>query len=639
MKRVQANGQMPKLETRANFEPTTYNAEKRTIEIVWSTGARVKRMDYWTGRAWVEELSLNPAHVRMERLNNGAPILDTHSRYQLKDQFGVVERAWIAGPKEARAVVRFSEREEVAGIVRDIVDGIIRNVSVGYKIHKLVEIERVDDVPTMRAEDWEPTEISFCPVGADPDSGTRSEPLFNDCIFETRGITLDPIPAPAPVVAPVPNVDLAAIRAEATAAEKTRSSEILKIAGQAKLGSDWAQRQIAENVNVETARAAALDEVCKRTEAAPITGTVRIEAGEGDADHRREAMTNFLMHRAFPEHYKLEQGAKYRSHSWFDLARMCVQNAGYKTEKMGRSEIIQRAFHSTSDFPFITENLANKTLRDAYARAPQTWRPFTRVVTLSDFKPTTKVQMGDGPELKEVLEGGEFTRGTFGESKETYKLKTYGRVIAVTRQLIINDDLGAFARSVELLSRRAADLESKLVWDQILLNPVMGDSKTLFHADHGNIATPSAISILSLSASRALMRMQLGLARPEGDQDEPEYLNLVGKYLMVPTALETIAQQFVATVQPNVNGSVNPFSGSLQVIVDPRLDAVDPNGWYMAGSPDSTDTVELAYLQDEQGLQVETRVGFDVDGMEIKGRLDVAAKVMDWRWIVRNVGA
>ena len=640
MKRVHATGQMPKLETRAVFEPATYNPEKKTIEIVWSTGARVKRMDYWTGRAWIEELSLNPAHVRMERLNNGAPILDTHSRYQLKDQFGVVERAWIAGPKEARAEIRFSEREEVKGIVQDIVGGVIRNVSVGYKLHKLVEIERLDDVPVMRAEDWEPTEISFVPVGADPSSGTRAEPMFNDCIFETRGNPLDPVATPAPgEEAKSPKLNSEAIRAEAMAAEKARAAEILKISSQAKLGSEWAQRQIEDGVSVEAARAAALDSVCTRTEANPVKGSARIEAGEGEGDHRREAMANLLMHRAFPQIYKLEQGAKYRSHSWFELARICVQAAGIRTEELSRSEIIKRAFHSTTDFPYITENLANKTLRDAYERAPQTWRPFTRITTIPDFKPVSRTQLGDGPELREVKESGEFTRGTVPEGKESYQLKTYGRVIAVTRQLIINDDLGAFARSVELLSRRAADLESSLAWEQITSNPTMGDSIALFHASHGNIASAAAISVASLGAARALMRLQRGLARTGSDSDAAEYLRLTPQYLLVPTALETVAQQYVATVTPQQNSTVNPFSGSLQVIAEPRLDSADANGWYLAAAPGQTDTIELAYLQDEAGLQIESRVGFDVDGMEIKGRLDVGAKVIDWRWIVQNAGA
>src|SRR5690606_18889467 len=113
--------------------------------------------------------------VDLSRLEGGAPLLDSHRQYSLDGVIGVVERAWINGG-EARAIVRFSEREEVEPIWRDVQTGIIRNVSVGYAVRKF-EITREDGkLPVYRAVDWQPMEISLVPIGADAGSGTREAP-------------------------------------------------------------------------------------------------------------------------------------------------------------------------------------------------------------------------------------------------------------------------------------------------------------------------------------------------------------------------------------------------------------------------------------------------------------------------------
>ena len=164
----------------------TIDAEKRTVDLVFSTGAAVRRFDWWKGEEIVEELSMDPAHIRMERLNAGAPLLDTHGRYQLAGIIGVVQEATISDG-EGRATVRFSRRTEVDPIWQDLQDGIIRNVSVGYIVHKLEDVSEKGEKPRrMRAMDWEPVEISLVPVGADAKAGVRAEEATHTCTFEIR---------------------------------------------------------------------------------------------------------------------------------------------------------------------------------------------------------------------------------------------------------------------------------------------------------------------------------------------------------------------------------------------------------------------------------------------------------------------
>ena len=115
----------------------------------------------------------------------------------------------------------------------------------------------------------------------------------------------------------------------------------------------------------------------------------------------------------------------------------------------------------------------------------------------------------------------------------------------------------------------------------------------------------------------------------------------MAKYLIVPSALETTAEQYVT--QTNIiytkPSDFNPFANKLQVLAEPRLDANSTTAWYLAGDPGQIDTIEYAYLEGNEGVYLESRIGFDVDGLELKARLDFAAKAIDWRGFYKNPGA
>lgn len=166
---------MSELMTRAaTFRPGSINEEKRTVDVVWSTGARVLRYGGPIAGRWVEELDLTGA--RIDSLNNGAKLLDSHQSSSVRHILGRVERAWVEG-QTGYATVRFSERPEIDGIWQDVRSGILDSISVGYRIH------RVDRHPGKgeggtdlgRVTDWTPTELSFVAQPADPSAKVRSE--------------------------------------------------------------------------------------------------------------------------------------------------------------------------------------------------------------------------------------------------------------------------------------------------------------------------------------------------------------------------------------------------------------------------------------------------------------------------------
>ncbi len=268
-------------------------------------------------------------------------------------------------------------------------------------------------------------------------------------------------------------------------------------------------------------------------------------------------------------------------------------------------------------------------------RYPRTFMLFCRQVLATDFNAMHRVQLGEAPQLLEVGESGEFKRGTLGESKESYKVKTYGRVVAITRQTLINDDLDAFTRIPAMYGNSIAQLESDVVWGIITANPAMADGNALFHTTHKNLAgTSTALAVDAVGAARAAMAKQTGL-------DKKTVLNVRPAFLIVPASLELKAEQLVAqNLVPAATSSVVPQSiRSLAPISEPRLDAASETAWYLAASPNQIDTIEYAYLEGQQGAYIETRNGFDVDGVEIKCRLDFGAKAIDWRGLYKNPGA
>jgi len=656
--------------------------EARTAEVVFSTGAAVDRFDWWTGKRYIETLSLEPGHVRLKRINNSAPLLDAHSSYELRNQIGVVvpTSARIEGGK-GTATVRFSKRADVEPLFQDVVDGIVRNVSVGYKVHKF-EITAEEGKPELRhAVDWEPYEISAVPMGADDGAKFRGQKPTdtNPCQVVTRGAKetrMDPEETPAETIAEDPLTPPTRRAADPPAepnehdegvkAERKRCQGIQLAVRAARLPQSVADKLIADDkVTLEEAQGRIFQELAKRggDDRGPRPGPSGVEVtGDDPLVHVRAGIENALLHKVHPvqKAYRLEtgedglkhrvayeigfklseEGQPYRGMRMLDVARAYLNARGMRVTSMAPMEIASLALglrgglHTTSDFANLLADLPNKILRQAYLEAAQTFGPIVRNTTLADFKPARLLQLGEGPALLAVGEHGEFVEGTMGESKEQYQLGTWGRKFSITRQALVNDDTQAFSRVPMAFGRQARNKESDLVWAEITANANMGDGVALFHATHANLSgTSDAISVAAIGAGRAALRKQVGI-------DAVSLMNLNPLYLIVPAAKETIADQFVSTnLLASQSSSVNPFAGKLTVIAEPRLDVNSAVSWYLAADPAQIDIIVLATLEGSGGPMVDSRIGFDVDGMEFKIRHDIVAKVVDFRGLYKNPGA
>jgi hypothetical protein len=82
------------------------------------------------------------------------------------------------------------------------------------------------------------------------------------------------------------------------------------------------------------------------------------------------------------------------------------------------------------------------------------------------------------------------------------------------------------------------------------------------------------------------------------------------------------------------NQTINPkYNQALNVIVEPRI--IDSR-WFLAAKPGMVDTIEYAFLDGEGELFTEQRIGFDVDGLEIKARMVFGCKAIDYRGLFQG---
>lgn len=665
----------------ATLEPSTYNEADNTVEIVWTQGASVRRYDWWEGKPYDESLDVTTEAVDMTRFEAGTvQVLDGHRvGAGVNAILGIAVRGWIADG-EGRAVIRLSQRPEVAGIVADIRAGVIRAISFGYSVQQYAitpGAQRTDGgtVDLYRAVRWTPQEISFVTVPADAGAGTRSAPQASQeqgaqpgglpCEF-VRAAAQSPVTQeqsmpqeitqgsggaagtqqPAETrAAPVPAAPAAAAPVVAAVADGTRAAEIVELCqrhGFADLSADL----LRSNSTIEQARAAILDRMDARDQQRRGGGNVSVQTVADEHDTRMRGMEEAILNRMDPRAQLTDNGRRFRGMSLTEMAREALQGLGVNTRGMTRNDLATAAFrtraagyHTTGDFPSLLGGVGSRRLRAAYESSPSTYQLWARrAANLQDFRITNVLGVGGAPELKKLNEAGEYTYGTISEDATGYRAFSYGRAIAMTRQLFVNDDLNAFDRLLTRFGESARRLENRLVYDQITGNPAMQDGKSLFHADHGNLlAATSTLTLENMGKLRTQMRKQK-------DFDGKTQLNLAPAYLIVPSELEQTAYAFTSSnYTPAKLTDVNEFRQggrtAVEPIVEPILDEVSTAAWFMAARSGQIDTVEFAYVDGSEGVRTETFASEDIDGVKVRATLDFAAKVIDWRGLQKANGA
>lgn len=655
-------------------------APAASFELVFTTGAPVRRYDWANDRYYMEQLEVSPEAINLERLQRGAPLLNNHSGYSLEDQVGVVDQPNIsAGVGTVQA--QLSRRESVRGIVQDLEDRVIRNVSVGYIREAITQMyDAATGAWTYLVTRWTPMEVSLVCIPADMDSQVRSvdgklqdatgqELRSFPCMVTRQDTPANPESPPTVGIsaetstrkdlsmpqsqgtggttAPVTTTTEPDAQTLAASAATARAADITDLCGQHGVAT-LAAGLIRGGQSLDQARAAVLAELAVRDASAGGHRNVgRIETVRDEMQVRMAGIEQAILHRVAASTQLDDNGRQYRGLSLIEMGRDFLEAHGVQTRGLDRMTLASRMLNfraagalGTSDFSTLFANVANKRLRSAYDENAGTYALWARrAPNAPDFKNMSVVQLAGAPDLLQTNEAGEFKYGAMSDGGETYAMLTYGRIVSLTRQAIVNDDLRAFERMVSAFGFAARRLENRTVYAQLTANANLADGGALFNATaattaggHANLITGSALAIGTLGTGRTSMRLQKGL--------QSEELNLAPSYLIVPAALEQTAYQLTSSnYVPSTKAEVNEFrvGGRTAVtpVVEPVLDANSATAWYLAAANSQVDTVEYCYLDGAEGPVIESEVGFETDGVSYKCRLDFAAKAVDYRGLLK----
>lgn len=328
-----------------------------------------------------------------------------------------------------------------------------------------------------------------------------------------------------------------------------------------------------------------------------------------------------------------------RGMTLMDMARACLQRAGVNASGMDRRALVAAAFtQGTSDFPVLLENAMYKTLQAGYTVQPDTWTRFCMRGTVGDFRANPRYRVGSLSNLDAKTELGEFRNKTIPDGeKASITASTKGNIINISREAVINDDMGVFIGLANSLGRAAKRTIEADAYALLLSNPVLNDGLTLFHASHGNYVASgagAAPSVMTLDAARIAMKSQK-------DVSGSEYLDMTPAVALAPLSLgNTLKLLNSNEYDPSTTNKfqvANVVRGLFRDVVDsPRLSGT---GWYMFADPNEAPVLEVAFLDGIDAPYLEMQNGWEVDGSAWKVRLDYGVGAIDYRGAYFNFGA
>ena len=512
--------------------------------------------------------------------------------------------------------------------------------------------------PVLITKRWTPSSLGLVIYGADSNAKVRSEiddKTENKSMEKVRARLIEMGLSPTATetemdsfLAALPKTetvraDMETERADIKRVEIARSTEITAMCDKFAIEPEKRNEMIRSGESVDVVRAKILDILADRNKPTDGPG-VKPAVIVADAwDKFRSAAEDGLIIRSGLTIEKPAPGAlDLAGYSMLELARHALHVTNKPTGG-SKLEMIGRAL-TTSDFPYLLANVANKSLFAGWDSAQETWSEWCATGSVPDFKLNYLPRVSELDDLEEIPEGMEYKYGGRTEGQESFKIVTYGKMLAITRQAIINDDLSAMTDVPRAHGEAAARKVGDLPYAVLTANAAMGDGEALFSVAHANyVASGSgaAPGVTTLAAAILAMGVQKDLAGKRR-------LNIRPVYFIGPKALEGAAEVFfrtdrfsdhstVATDSSFASTRVNPYSGTvLTRIYDARLDDDDAAAWYLAAMKGKTVTV--FFLNGQQRPYMETQQGWNVDGVEYKVRIDAGAKAVDWKGLYYNDG-
>jgi hypothetical protein len=438
-----------------------------------------------------------------------------------------------------------------------------------------------------------------------------------------------------------------------TAVERARCIDIRTAVRSAQLGDDVADELIKNGTAIDQARGVILEKLVAKQRGTRTDNALAIVPGEDARDKWVRGASNWLIVRSgMADMVGKHTGQKvsdfepgeFRGMTLLDLGRDFLQRhnvtfRGLDRERQAGLALSYRSsYQTTSDFQVLLENTLHTILRAAYAITPDTWSRWCGVASSSDFRPQNWYRLGALSVLDSLTEHSEFKNKSIPDAeKATYQLGTKGNIIAITRQTIVNDDVGFVTRLTDMFGRAGKLTIESAVYAKLLLNsglgPTQADNQPLFHSNRSNVGSSVAISVASIDADRAVMARQK-------DPNNQEFIDLRPAVLLCATELGGTARVINdAQYDPDTANKLqrpNMVRGLFKDVVDtPRLSG---NRRYMFADPAFAPVFLVSFLEGMREPVLETQDGWRMDGVEMKARLDFGVDVVDYRGAVTNAG-
>lgn len=682
--------------TRAQAEEgAAGEAPAARFELVFTTGAPVRRYDYLNGRYYLEQLEVTGEAINLDRLQRGAPLLNSHWSWTLEDQIGVCDQPTITNGQGV-CQTQLSRRDSVRGIVQDLEDRVIRNVSVGYSREAIEMIAPASEqgMWVYRVTRWTPMEVSLVPIPADMDSQVRAE---GGQLRDAQGRELRSFPcritepsSPTPAAGPsaeaqtrnhpesttMPQADIqqtpgggtatadpqtrsdaAAVetaRAEGQRLERERQATIRTAvqAARGTLGADadaLAIRLIDAGTGIEAARAEIINALVERsnataTRAPAAVQTLRdqvetVRAGMEDALHLRVNATRTTVG---DRTIDVAAARSYRGMQLLDLARRSIAASGGNADGLSRREIALAALNLDRDAQLRAGMHGSSDFPNVLASTVN--RSLRAAYQLAPRSFTGWARRSTAPDFRQkaVMQLSELSRFKKVNESGEYKHLTFGDS---AEKYSLSKYGGIVAITWEALVNDDMSAFDRL--PTMIAEEAAGTEGDIVYGilqTNGNLSDGKPLFGAdhgNLAAATVINVASLSIGRAAmRKQTGPQgrVLNLAPDFLIVGPDKELEANQFTSVQYVAAKGlDINPaFNTSLEVVVEHR---VPGNAWYLSASPARVDTIEYAYLEGEEGLFTERKEGFEVDGLLIKARHVFAAAAIDHRGMYRNPGA
>jgi HK97 family phage prohead protease len=664
---VETFERLAQIERKADHGVTVYTASL-------SSEYPVERWGY------TEVLEHSSKAVNFERAQNGLVLLFNHN---VDEPIGRISNLKIrSGDKKLVGDLVFSKTE--AGKLRQtqVDEGTLTDISIRYSVEKWSESEN-DNRTTRTITRWTPQEGSIVSVPADPTVGvgrnqpksTEGETMSKENDTASKG---DNTRGADGVVVEFESGRKAGLQ-EGARVERERVAAIdalFDAPGFVGAMYDGLRKTLIENGStIDQAREALLkvaggdpaqsEPISNARHADTQQRTPGVSVGTEDAEKKYEAMriasefkAGFLQDGQDQHAARQEQAENpFGGLTLGEMARESLHIAGIDTRGLSTFDVVgyalnpnalpasRRSFvgQGTGNFAAVVENIANKSMMQGFDEAPETWSQIVRTGQVSSFRQESRVDLSEFSDLDEVAENGEYKHGSMTDNREYIQAAKYGKLFAITREVIVNDDLNALTRIPGEMGRAANRKIGDLVYAVLTTPATLRDGTAIFDATRSNIITSGAApSVAQVDAMRQLMALQSGMNSAAHGQ------NIRLSILIVPIALETTSLVLARSQNDPDQKSTesggggtrpNPFAGTLTVVADARLDAASSVIYYGSANPNQYDTIEVAFLNGNQSPTLESRDGWTVDGIEYKTRLECGVAPLGYKALTRNAGA